>query len=262
MARFASLFSSSTGNCTYIGSPSHGILVDVGMSTKQTLLQLESRGIDPSTIDGIFITHEHSDHVKGLKVFASKFQIPVYMTQGTMDELERHDILSDKYDAFVIPDDGVDLGDIHIKAFRTPHDSAESCGYTATFSDGRVLSVATDMGEMTYDVMQALKGSDLVLIESNHDVGMLRNGPYPYPLKRRILSSTGHLSNEACSEAIKTLVENGTTRFVLGHLSKENNYPPLAYETSKAALTQIGATEGVDYLLEVAAPIGKGMSIL
>ena len=154
------------------------------------------------------------------------------------------------------------MGDIHIKAFRTPHDSAESCGYTATFSDGRVISVATDMGEMTYDVMQALKGSDLVLIESNHDIGMLRNGPYPYPLKRRILSSRGHLSNDACSEAIKTLVENGTTRFVLGHLSKENNYPPLAFETAKAALTQIGAIEGVDYLLEVASPIGKGMSIL
>ncbi len=262
MARFASLFSSSTGNCTYIGTPTDAILVDVGMSTKQTLLQMEYMGIDPSGIKGVFITHEHSDHVKGLKVFASKFKIPVYMTEGTLTQLDRSNILSDKYDAFVIPDEGVEIGSIHVKAFRTSHDSAESCGYTALLPDGRKISVATDMGEITHDVMQSIKGSDLVLIESNHDIGMLRNGPYPYNLKRRILSSRGHLSNEDCSEALKTLVDTGTTRFVLGHLSRENNYPPLAYETAKASLTEFGAVEGVDYMLQVASPTGKGMLIL
>ena len=146
---------------------------------------------------------------------------------------------------------GVEIGDLYIKSFKTPHDSNESCGYTIMMPDGQKVAVATDIGHMTEEIMTNLKGSSLVMLESNHDEGMLRNGPYPYYLKRRILSDVGHLSNNACAEAVTELLKSGTVRFFLGHLSRDNNFPALAYETSASALKTIGAVEGRDFFIEV-----------
>ena len=252
MAKFCSLFSSSSGNCTYVGSSHGGILIDVGVSAKRVECALADIGVDPCTIEGIFITHEHSDHVKGIKVFAARHGIKVWASAGTLAGMEEQDALSPKIQTMVIPDSGTEAAGIYIRPFRTPHDSRESTGYSMVTPDGKRIAIATDIGKMTDTVMDAIHGSDLVLLESNHDVGMLQNGPYPFFLKQRILSDHGHLSNENCAKTAVKLAESGTTSFVLGHLSKENNIPSLAFETTRSAMTLAGATEGVDYLLSVA----------
>ncbi|MBQ2841617.1 MAG: MBL fold metallo-hydrolase [Clostridia bacterium] len=252
MAKFCSLFSSSDGNCTYIGCSHGGILIDIGVTAKKTELALADIGVDPRSLSAIFVTHEHSDHIKGIRVFAERYGIKVYSSAGTLAGMEELNAVTAKTKTDVIPEKGVEAGGMFVRAFRTPHDSRESTGYSIVTPDGKRLSVATDIGTVTDSIMSAVYGSDLILLESNHDVGMLQNGPYPYFLKQRILSNYGHLSNERCAEAAVKLMEAGTTRFVLGHLSKENNIPSLAFETTHAAMTMAGAKENIDYLLSVA----------
>lgn len=251
MARFCSLFSSSSGNCTYIGSSGKGVLIDAGVSAKQITMKLDCIGVSPADIGAIFVTHEHTDHTKGIKVFAKKYNTPVFATKGTLTELYNQGIL-DGLEYYLLDEDGVDFEGQHISFFRTSHDVAESCGFVVNTSDDRKIAVATDTGIVTDEMKSALTGCDLALVESNHDIGMLRNGPYPYLLKRRILSDTGHLSNSVCSEFVTELVKSGTTRIFLGHLSKENNIPELAYQTSRSALECSGAVENRDYILKVA----------
>lgn len=252
MAKFCSLFSSSSGNCTFVASGKTRILIDAGVSAKRIKEALLSRDIDPKTLSAIFVTHEHSDHTKGIRVLASGFGIPVYATDGTMDGMANDGILTGKFPVNIIERDGqAEVGDLLIRSFSTPHDSNESCGFTVTFPDERKAAIATDIGHMTNEIMSNLIGCDLVMLESNHDIGMLENGPYPYYLKKRILSDFGHLSNEACASAAAELVEKGTTRLFLGHLSEQNNYPPLAYQTSIAAISDMGARENIDYILKV-----------
>ena len=246
MARFCSLSSSSSGNCAYVGSAAGGILVDAGVSAKQISMKLDCIGVNPVDIGAIFVTHEHSDHVRGLRVFASKFNIPVYATQGTVDALESSCIANGSFEINPINNDGVEINGNFIRPFRTSHDSADSCGFLITTSDERRIAFATDTGIITPETREAVTGCDLILAESNHDIGMLRNGSYPYMLKRRILSDRGHLSNIDCSNFVTELVQNGTTRIVLGHLSKENNIPELAFQTTKSALDCIGAVQFKD----------------
>lgn len=252
MARFSALFSSSSGNCTFIGSGTGGILVDVGVSAKQALAALDCIGVDIKDIGAIFVTHEHTDHIKGLRALASKYGIDVYSSKGTLSKLEDMGKLCDKYKSTVMPQEGVECRGMFVRAFHTSHDCAESLGFTVETPDERKISVLTDTGVVTQDMEAAVSGSDLILIESNHDIGMLRNGPYNYNLKRRILSDKGHLSNVACADLVTRLVQNGTTRLVLGHLSKENNIPELAYQTSRASLETAGAKENSDYIMYVA----------
>lgn len=259
MARFCSLFSSSSGNCTYIGTPSGGILIDVGVSAKKTETALHDIGADILQIKAIFVTHEHTDHINGVRVLAKRHNIKIYASEGTLEGMYEYGALRDGMSCETIPPDGTEAAGMLIKPFRTPHDCRESTGFTVTTHDLKRISVATDIGVITPTIMQAIKGSDLILLESNHDVGMLQNGPYPYMLKRRILSDKGHLSNESCSRAAVELVDSGTTRLVLGHLSKENNLPSLAYETTRSALSLAGATENTDYLLSVA---GNGCEMI
>ncbi len=262
MARFSSLFSSSSGNCTYIGSSQGGVLVDAGVSAKQITLKLDCIGVSPADIGAIFVTHEHSDHVRGLRVFAAKNNIPVYATEGTIEALKASNTANGSFEISPIPDDGLECNGQFILPFKTSHDSAQSCGYVVTTSDERKIAVATDTGIITEEMKAAVMGCDLILAESNHDIGMLRNGIYPYMLKRRILSDVGHLSNIDCSKFITELVKNGTTRVVLGHLSKENNIPELAYQTSKAALDCAGAVQFKDYILKVAGGNEAEMVVL
>lgn len=252
MAKFCSLFSSSSGNCTLVASGKTKILIDAGVSAKRIKEALLSRDIDPKAISAIFVTHEHSDHTKGIRVLASNFAIPVYATDGTMDGLAKDGILTGKFPVNIIERNSqTEIGDLVIKSFSTPHDSNESCGYTVTFPDERKAAVATDIGHITNDLISNLIGCDLVMLESNHDIGMLQAGPYPYYLKERILSDYGHLSNEACANVAAELIEKGTTRLFLGHLSEQNNYPPLAFQTTYAAISATGAKENIDYILKV-----------
>ncbi len=255
MAKFCSLFSSSSGNCTYIGSSKGGILVDVGVSAKRTELALRDIGVSPDEIKGIFITHEHSDHISGVRVFASRYHIPVFATEGTLIEMDRAGVFKSPVDAYVMPESGTEKAGIFVRSFRTSHDSREPCGFTVVTPDGKRIAVATDMGTVLRETREAVYGTDLVLLESNHDIRMLQTGPYPYPLKQRILSDKGHLCNDDSAAFALSLLESGTTRFVLGHLSKENNIPALAYETARETLASAGAVPDKDYLLTVAGDL-------
>lgn len=250
MARFCPLFSGSSGNCTFIGTPEGGILVDAGVSAKRIETALWNRGVDMRSIRAIFVTHEHSDHTVGLRVLQKRYGMPIYASAGTRDGL-LEGALPETADCRVM-EGPVELAGMLITAFHTPHDSRESTGFRVETPDGRTLAVATDMGHITEEVRTALTGCDLIQIESNHDVPMLEVGPYPYYLKRRILAATGHLSNEACACELPELIRTGTTRLFLAHLSKDNNTPELAYITARTALIEAGMEENVDFLLKVA----------
>lgn len=262
MSRFCTLCSSSSGNSAYIGYSAGGILIDAGTNTKQLCLAMQRMNIDPQSIRAIFITHEHADHIGALRVFASRYAVPVYATEGTLEALIKINCVTDKVNADIIPADGIDISGMLVKSFKTSHDSAQSCGYTVQMPDERKISVATDTGYITDETRAALTGSDLVLLESNHDVQMLKNGPYPYYLKQRILSDRGHLSNTDCASFAGELINTGTTRLVLGHLSRENNIPSVAFETTNNALGAMGAVEGKDYQLYVAPPSGSQQMFL
>ena len=249
MAELCALYSGSTGNSYFVGSKSAGVFVDIGRSAKQTTNILKRCAVDPLAVCGILITHEHSDHVSGLRVFASRYNIPVFASAGTLGALGSMGILDGSFPAYTI-EGTLELGGMQITAFRTPHDCAESCGYRIRTADGKTVTVATDLGYITPEIEENLLGADLAVLESNHDIGMLRTGPYPYALKRRILSDCGHLSNVACAEMLPTLFENGTKHFMLAHLSRENNTPDIARQTAVCGLQMAGIEDG--YILDVA----------
>ena len=253
MARFCSLFSSSSGNCSYAGTADGGILIDVGVSAKRTAETLDCIGVDIRSVGAIFVTHEHTDHIQGIRVLASKHNIPVYASAGTLEALADNGTLNGKFPADVIPADGIEVNGMFIRPFHTPHDSRESLGFTVEMPDSNRLAIATDIGTITDEVLSNITCCQLVMLESNHDVRMLQNNPnYTYALKRRILSDRGHLSNEMCAKTAADLIESGTTRLILGHLSKENNMPELAYQSTYSTLCARGMEEGSDYILRVA----------
>ena len=252
MARFCTLFSSSGGNCIYIGAGDGGILIDAGVSAKAIERALLEREINPGSIRAIFVTHEHSDHVSGLRVFASRYATRVYASAGTMRALEGMNILNGKFEAVVLDRNTVEEAGMQVRGFPTPHDCAQGFGHRVHTPDGRRIAVATDLGHMTDEIRSAVHGCDLAVVESNHDVRMLQNGRYPYPLKRRILSDSGHLSNNDCAKELAAFAQTGVTRFVLAHLSAQNNLPELAWQTALNALEEAGLRRGEDFLLTVA----------
>lgn len=259
MARIYPLFSSSKGNATFIGNQNGGILIDAGVSCKRLCDALRLNDISPEAVQGIFITHTHSDHIAGLKVFTKKYNIPVYAQQTNLEILCSGDKINSACKVEAI--DGVEIavGDHKIKAFTTFHDTPASCGYQITTPDDKQVCVCTDLGIVTDEVKASLAGSDLVLLESNYDEAMLKNGAYPYDLKKRIASDHGHLSNADCGKQLGDLMENGTCKFILGHLSQENNTPFHAENSAVTALAQYRRNS--DYILHIAKPDGNGMAV-
>ena len=261
MARFCSLYSGSGGNCIAVGCGGKYILIDAGRSAKKIRERLGEEEIDPSDIAGIFITHEHVDHIAGVRVLASSLKVPVYATEGTAEFLQENGHAKN-VDLRLLPEGQVDMGDMGVSCFATSHDAAESCGFRVECADGRSISLATDTGVITPVIHQAIEGSDLVYLESNHDINMLYSGGYPYPLKKSIASDTGHLSHEAGSAELPVLARAVSTRCVLGHLSAENNMPILARQSALQELGKYGIREGKDYLLSVAGVNGLRSMVL
>lgn len=249
---FCSLYSGSSGNSMFITSDRAKILIDAGLPGKKIDEALKAIDEETKNIDGIFITHEHSDHIKGVGVISRKYDIPIYANadtwsamEGSLGKIKEHNIkVIDKRSV-------TEIGDLNIKAFNIPHDASGPMGYTV--SDGKKnISVATDFGTFTREIYDNVKDSEVILLESNHDVNMLKFGPYPYQLKRRILSEIGHLSNDDCGNAIVELVKCGNNKkIILGHLSNTNNQPDLAYATVLDVLNDNGIKNNEDMILNL-----------
>lgn len=255
MARFLPLFSSSSANSCFVGCGCGGVLVDAGASGVQIINALAEKGIEPTDIKAIFITHEHSDHIKGLSAVIKKTKAPVFASCDTLCAIEQHCKLP--VDAVLNEiNDKTMIGDIAVGRFETSHDCMGSSGFFFNMPDNTKISVCTDLGIVTDSVRQAISGSNLVYIESNHDIKMLKSGPYPPELKLRILSDKGHLSNISCSAELPKLLNSGATRFVLAHLSQHNNLPRLAENVAVASLGDIGAKRNEDYILSAAKVSG------
>ncbi len=237
--RVCTIASGSGGNCLYLGTDSTHVLVDVGISCKKITESVRDLGVDSKEIDAVLLTHEHIDHVRSLGVIARKLGIPFYATKGTSDALKKDGRLGEIPGGLVRlvePDRPFSVGDLNVTAFSTPHDAAEPVGFRFE-SGGKSFAVAMDLGTYDNNIVRHLKRLDGILLEANHDVRMLETGPYPYALKQRILSPTGHLSNEAAGKLLSGILHD-TMRFILlGHLSKQNNYPALAYETVCSEVT-------------------------
>ena len=238
--RLCSIASGSSGNCIYVGTDTTHVLVDVGISRKRTEEGLKSLGICPGELDAIFVTHEHSDHISGLGVFSRKYNVPIYATTRTVDAIKGARSLGEidgELFQTVKADERFTIKDMTVNPMRISHDAADPVAYR--FSYGRQkIGVVTDLGTYTDYTVECLNGMDALLLEANHDVNMLQVGPYPYPLKQRILGDRGHLSNENSGRLLSRLLHDKLQYIVLGHLSKENNMPELAYETVKLEITQ------------------------
>ena len=241
MFKFCSLFSGSSGNCSFVQTNTTKILIDAGESAKKIGESLDEIHVNPSDIDAILITHEHSDHIKGLPLICRKNDIPIYACGDTAKFL-KEELDSKNIPANIITthyDSPFKIKDITIYPFETSHDAAMPCGYKIS-DDTSSITFATDLGYISNDVMDKLVESDYTILESNYDEAMLEFGKYPFLLKRRIKSVTGHLSNDACGQAVAQLAKQGHNRFLFAHLSENNNNEELAKQTIESILCQNG----------------------
>lgn len=247
--------SGSAGNCAILSYAGTHILIDAGISMRKIRAGLSTLSIAPDDISGILITHEHSDHISGLAMMTKYYKMPVYASAAVARGLTVRVPGIEGRLREIKPGNSYRLGLLDFSAFRTPHDTPESVGYRVS-AEGMVFGCCTDLGHVTDEVIDGLSGVDVAMIEANHDVQMLKNGPYPYFLKRRILSDSGHLSNESCGDLAALLASRGTGCIVLGHLSQENNNPHLARLAVETALEKGGFTPGEDIRVQVAPAAG------
>ena len=231
MFNFCSLYSGSSGNSLFVESENTKLLVDAGVSSKKIEEALANLEIDPTSIDGILITHEHSDHVQGLGTFAKKFNLPVFVNEKTLDAMPKQkEKISEKNIKLFNINEKFEIGDLKVKPFSIPHDAANPCGFNI-FKDDKKISIATDIGHMTNGILKNLEDSIFIMLESNYDPEVLKYSKYPYQLKTRIAGPDWHLSNELAGKTISYLLNSGLKQAVLGHLSKQSNFPELAYKT-------------------------------
>lgn len=237
--RISTVASGSSGNCIYVGSDHTHVLVDAGISKKRIEEGLNKSDIKLSEIQGILITHEHIDHIQGLGVISRKYEIPIYATADTVYEISKNKKLGyipTELFVNVTADENFTIGDLEICPFKISHDAVSPVAYRINH-ENKSAAVATDMGKYDDYILCHLKNLDAIVIEANHDVNMLLAGPYPYYLKQRILSDRGHLSNEMSGRLINSILHDEIKHIFLGHLSKENNYEELAFETVRSEIT-------------------------
>lgn len=237
--RLCSIASGSSGNCILAGSDSSHILIDAGISGKRIREGLEQLGLKPEETCGIFVTHEHMDHIQGLGVMARRHGLPIYATEKTIQAIRRCGsvgMIDEKLFHVVSPDKPLTVGDLTVEPVCVSHDAADPVMYIVHHGE-RSAAVVTDLGTYDQYLIDKLRGVHVLLLEANHDVRMLEMGAYPYPLKQRILSERGHLSNEMSGRFLGELLHDRFEAVILGHLSKENNYEKLAYETVRLEVT-------------------------
>lgn len=250
--KFCSLYSGSSGNALFLRAGNTRVLIDAGLSAKRIIAALQSIDENPADLNAIVISHEHADHIRGAGILSRKLGIPIYANPNTWEAMGAAigTVKPENRQLFTVNTRFI-IGDLTVQPFAIPHDAVEPTGFSFFYQEQKV-TVATDIGHINEELLNNLKHSNLILLESNHDLQMLQNGPYPYYLKRRILSDRGHLSNEAAGEIAVQLAASGTARFILGHLSKENNLPELAYQTVLNALLKEGYKPGIDITISVA----------
>ena len=250
MAEFISLYSGSSGNSSVVRCGERYLIVDMGKGVRTTSAALKALGLVIRDCDGILVTHEHSDHVKGLSTFLKKHPLPVYGAEETLGFLEENHVVPPSCDMTALtPGREAEIGGFGVKAFPTSHD-VPCVGYRIHTPDDKTMTIATDLGTLTPPVHEALSGCDLVALESNYDLHMLRSGPYPYYLRARIESVRGHLSNDECSAKLLELIQSGCKKFALCHLSQENNTPSLALQTVFTTLGAAGVVPEKDCIVQ------------
>lgn len=250
MLNFCSLYSGSSGNSLFIQSKKTNILVDAGVSCKKIVNALDSIDVKPEDIEAILVTHEHQDHILGLATISKKYNIPVYANEATWECIDKSKFNSENIKIYT-PNEEFKIKDLSIQPFRIPHDAADPCGFNIVNKNNKI-SIATDLGYIDNEILDNLKESSFALIESNYDPEVLKLSSYPTALKRRIVGPEGHLSNNTAAQVITTLFNYGLKSAMLGHLSKETNFPELAYHTVLNEMHSNNITEN-DLELNVAS---------
>lgn len=231
MFNFCSLYSGSSGNSLFVQSENTNILVDAGESARKIENALSSINVDMKSLDAILVTHEHIDHVKSLGTLAKKYNIPVYATKETWEAMPNQaEKIDSSLQKIYTPHEQLKIGDLIIYPFSTSHDAVNPCGFSIIYNN-KQMSIATDLGYVSKEVSDALEKSSFVLLESNYDSEILKFSRYPYLLKKRISGEYGHLSNSDAAKLVVKLAQKNLNTVMLGHLSKENNFPELAYKT-------------------------------
>ncbi|MEQ1947434.1 MAG: MBL fold metallo-hydrolase [Bryobacteraceae bacterium] len=236
--KIAVLASSSSGNSTLVATERTRLLVDAGLSRKETFERLNAIGVNPETLTAILVTHEHTDHIAGLQPIAKKLDIPIYLSRLTMPAIPWADGFIPKLETFAAGA-SFPIGDIDVTSFTIPHDATDPVGFSF-HAEGLKFSIATDLGYMPDSVRFHLRESDVLLLESNHDLEMLKVGPYPWSIKQRIMGRMGHLSNEVASAFVRDDLNSRTSTLILGHLSAHNNHPALVEQCARIALDDRG----------------------
>lgn len=256
MIKFSPLFSGSKGNCTLVEVNGTRILLDLGYGYNGIVSALARRGISPEQIDGIVVTHEHSDHVSALTMWSRYYNTPVYLPQTIS-----HEVINKTYSTNVVELDGSSfaIGNASVDVYTCSHDA--KCCYGYRFGDGHTfVASVTDTGTVEPNLVTFLSPCTTIQLESNHDVTMLKNGPYPFPLKQRILSDYGHLSNAQTGAVLEQVLGGNVKNLILAHLSEQNNTPELAFASALAVCNKKGVTEGKDVCIYVANQHKNGVT--
>ena len=251
MLTITTLASGSSGNALLVSGGDTHILIDAGISCRRITTALNELHIAPASLSAVLVTHEHTDHVCGLATMVKKLPVPIYASAGTAYQLTHHMGLPENRIHPFAAGDCFDIGPLHCTSFSTPHDAADSVGYTVELN-GCKLALVTDLGYVTDTVRHAVLGSHLVVLESNHDIDWLCSGPYPYSLKQRILGDRGHLCNEAGAQLALQAAQTGAHTIILAHLSSENNTPARAYDVCSHHLSVNGFRPDNNICLTVA----------